>query len=97
MGERAPASVRVACEGRCGQTVPEDGDLDPRTEVTAALAGTTAGVSVDMTTPGSAVVTVLAADGSALAEVGRDLGCIRVGGSAECGGPMRATVAVPAP
>ncbi|MGY2081331.1 hypothetical protein [Modestobacter sp. SYSU DS0657] len=47
--------------------------------------------------PDSAVATVLAPDGSVLAEVEADLDFERVGGSAECGGPMEATAEVPAP
>ncbi|MGY1749399.1 hypothetical protein [Modestobacter sp. SYSU DS0511] len=47
--------------------------------------------------PDSAVATVRAPDGSVLAEVEAGLDFERVGGSAECGGPMEATVEVPAP
>ena len=96
-GEPAPVSLRVACEGGCGQVVREDADPAPRAEVTVALTGTSAGVPVDMTTPDSAAVTVLAADGTVLAEVERDLDWVRVGGSAECGGPHEAVVRLAAP
>ncbi|MGY1715795.1 hypothetical protein ACI78R_15140 [Geodermatophilus sp. SYSU D01106] len=96
-GEPAPASVRVACAGGCGQVVREDADPVPRAEVVAEVTGSTAGVPVDMTTPDSAVVTVLAADGTVLAEEERDLDWVRVGGSAACGGPMEAAVEVAAP
>jgi hypothetical protein len=47
--------------------------------------------------PGSAVATVLAPDGSELARVESQLEFERVGGTEECGGPMRATVTGPAP
>ncbi|GAB3192996.1 hypothetical protein GCM10027261_06880 [Geodermatophilus arenarius] len=93
----APASVRVVCEPSCGQVVRLDRDPEPRREVTAPLTGTTAGVPTGTGTPDAATVTVLAADGGALAEVDADLDWVRVGGSEECGGPMEATVVVPAP
>ncbi|MGY1738846.1 hypothetical protein [Geodermatophilus sp. SYSU D00684] len=93
----APASVRVVCEPSCGQVVRPDRDPEQRREVTAPLTGTTAGVPTDMQTPDAATVTVLAADARALAEVDADLDWVRVGGSEECGGPMAATVVVPAP
>ncbi|MGY1653708.1 hypothetical protein [Geodermatophilus sp. SYSU D01119] len=96
-GEPAPAAVRVACAGGCGQVVREDADPVPRAGGTVALTGTTAGVPVDMTTPDSAAVAVLAADGTVLAQAERDLDWVRVGGSAACGGPMEAVVAVAAP
>ncbi|MGY1733460.1 hypothetical protein ACI798_18280 [Geodermatophilus sp. SYSU D01045] len=94
---QAPSSVRVVCEPSCGQAVRLDRDPEPVTEVTAPLTGATAGVPTDMQTPDAATVTVLAAGGGALTEVGVDLDWVRVGGSEECGGPMAATVAVPAP
>ncbi|MGY1832959.1 hypothetical protein ACI8AA_21305 [Geodermatophilus sp. SYSU D01180] len=93
----APASVRVVCEPSCGQVVRPDRDPESRREVTAPLTGTTAGVPTETETPDAATVTVLAADGGTLAEVGADLDWVRVGGSEECGGPMAATVVVPAP
>ncbi|WP_164702708.1 hypothetical protein [Modestobacter sp. KNN46-3] len=42
-------------------------------------------------------VTVLAADVAALGRAELDLDWVRVGGSAECGGPLEATATVPAP
>jgi len=50
-----------------------------------------------MATPDAVAVTVLAADGAELAGVDVELDRVRVGGSAECGGPSEATVTVPAP
>ncbi|MGX5655992.1 hypothetical protein ACWKWC_14555 [Geodermatophilus nigrescens] len=73
------------------------GDPVPRAEVVAEVTGSTTGVPADMTTPDSAVVTVLAADGTVLAEEERDLDRARVGGSAACGGPMAAAVEAAAP
>ena len=93
----APASVRVECAPSCGTSVRLEQDPEPVREVTAPLTGTTASVAVDTDTPESAVVTVLAADGSALASADTGLRWVRTGGSAECGGPMAATVVVPAP
>jgi hypothetical protein len=43
------------------------------------------------------VVTVLGPDGAVVAEVDAVLAWVRVGGSAECGGPHEAAVTVPAP
>ena len=50
-----------------------------------------------MTTPDSVVVTVLGPDGATLADLETDLDWRRVGGTEECGGPMTASVVVPAP
>ena len=47
--------------------------------------------------PRSAVATVRATDGTALARAAAALRFERVGGSEECGGPMRAVVRVEAP
>jgi hypothetical protein len=80
----APASVRVECAPSCGTSVRLEQDPEPVREVTAPLTGTTASVTVDT-------------DGSALASADTGLRWVRTGGSAECGGPMAATVVVPAP
>ncbi|PWW24497.1 hypothetical protein JD79_03681 [Geodermatophilus normandii] len=93
----APASVRVECAPSCGTSVRLEQDPGPVRAVTAPLTGTTASVTVGTQAAESAVVTVLAADGSALASADTGLRWARTGGSAECGGPMTATVAVPAP
>ena len=50
-----------------------------------------------MVVPETVDVTVLGPDGAVLAELTADPEWERVGGSAECGGPMAATVTVPAP
>jgi hypothetical protein len=47
--------------------------------------------------PGTVAVTVLGPDGAVLAAVDGAPDWVRVGGSAECGGPHEATVTVPAP
>ena len=75
-----------------GRTVRVEG-----AEAATPLTGRTAAVSFPMATPDSADVTVLGPDGGVLAEVDADLDWVRVGGSAECGGPHEATVTVPAP
>jgi len=80
-------SVRIECSSPCGAAYPAG----------TPLTGTTAAVQVDMTTPDSVVVTVLAADETEVAEVDAALDWVRVGGSERCGGPSEATVTVPAP
>jgi hypothetical protein len=80
-------SVAVECSSPCGA---DGGD-----EATAPVTGAAAEVLIGMSAPESAVVTVSAADGRRLAEVRPELDWVRVGGSAECGGPMEATIAVP--
>ena len=91
---RTPLSLTALLLAGCAGA---PGDPVPRAEVVAEVTDSKAGVPVDMTTPDSAVVTVLAADGTVLAEEERDLDWVRVGGSAACGGPMEAAVEVAAP
>jgi hypothetical protein len=90
-------SLRVDCTPACEPLlVLEEGTgrtLSPASE-TAPL---TRGVDPGGPRPESAVVTVLSADGRELARLETDLEFVRDGGSEECGGPMVATVAVPAP
>jgi hypothetical protein len=86
-------SVTVECSSRC--TVPgAAGDQD---RLSIPLAGRSTLVPFDMTSPRSAVLIVLDADGRELAEVDADLDWRRVGGSEDCGGPSVASVVVPAP
>ena len=86
-------SVQVECDAPCADPYAT---LAPASERTAALTGTAAELSwfngVD-----AVVVTVLGADDAEQAEVTSDLDWVRVGGTAECGGPLQATVTVPAP
>ena len=90
-------SVRVACPQPCGPEFREDAPPGPRHEGVAPLVGDRATVSFLMETPDEVHVAVLGPDGAVLAEVEADLEWVRVGGSAECGGPHEATVTVPAP
>ena len=91
--EQPGRSVRVDCAEPC----PPDplSTVAPGDERTVELIGRSATVSwfdgVD-----SVVVSVLDVDGTPLAEVESELDWVRVGGTAECGGPMSATVIVPA-
>ncbi len=86
-------AVRIECSPGC----PPLPALDQETGDPAASDAFGRGIPFGAPVPETAVVTVLAADGAALAEVAADLDWVRVGGSEECGGPMVATVAVPAP
>ena len=90
-------SVRVACPQPCGPEFREDAPPGPGHEGVAPLVGDRATVSFRMETPDEVHVAVLGPDGAVLAEVEADLEWVRVGGSAECGGPHEATVTVPAP
>jgi hypothetical protein len=90
-------SVEVGCPEPCGLPALGGTPSGPIREGVAPLTGTSAAVSFVMETPDSVVVTVLGPDGVVLAEVATDLDWERVGGSAECGGPMAAAVTVPAP
>ena len=90
-------SVRVACPQPCGPEFREDAPPGPGHEGVAPLVGDRATVSFLMETPDEVHVAVLGPDGAVLAEVEADLEWVRVGGSAECGGPHEATVTVPAP
>jgi len=86
-------SVRVDCEGPCRDPLATGGRDDVRT---AALTGTSARIDWFEGT-GDVMVTVLGPDGTELAPVDSALDYVRVGGTAECGGPAEATVTVPAP
>jgi hypothetical protein len=90
-------TVHLECPSACGVALSSAGAVGPVDEVSAPLSGSAASLLLDMTAPDSVVVTVLGADGAALAELDADLDWTRVGGSAECGGPVRATLTVPAP
>jgi hypothetical protein len=87
-------SLIVECSSRCGLT---PGPTDEPDEVSLPLSGRSTVVQLDMTTPDSVVVTVLGPDGATLADLETDLDWRRVGGTEECGGPMAASVVVPAP
>ena len=89
--------MQVGCPEPCGLPPLEGTPSGPIREGVAPLAGTGTAVSFGMGTPDSVVVTVVGPDGAVLAEVHADLDWERVGGSEECGGPMAATVTVPAP
>jgi hypothetical protein len=85
----------VGCGGPCTEVFVEGGTPGPGPdELTVPLATGSAHVPL-ATAPDEVTITVLAADGEVLTEVGTWRG--RVGGNQECGGPMRATVTVPAP
>ena len=90
-------SVTVDCAPRCGWVVVQDGAAVDRDRLTAPLDTLPAVAHLDMSAPNSVDVRVLGPDGSELAEFEADLDWVRVGGSEECGGPMEATVTVPAP
>ena len=92
--DEAGRTVRVDCAGPCPD--PLAGTGGPDDVRTAELTGTSATFDwFDAT--GDVVVTVLGPDGVELASVDTALEYERVGGTAECGGPMQATVTVPAP
>jgi hypothetical protein len=90
-------SVEVGCPEPCGLPALSSTPSGPIREGVAPLTGTSTALSFVMDTPDSVVVPVLGPDGVVLAEVAADLDRERVGGSEECGGPMAATVTVPAP
>jgi hypothetical protein len=92
-------TVRIECGPACEPLtlLPEpDG---PETSIPTPPPMPTDSVAIRFLTPhpDSAVVTMLGPDGTVVTEVEAELEFERVGGSAECGGPMRATVTVPAP
>lgn len=90
-------SVQLECSPACSLEVRLDEDPAPLRELSLPLVGSSVEFGLLMNAPESAVVTVLGADGTRLAEVEEELDWVRVGGSAECGGPMQTTVEVPAP
>jgi hypothetical protein len=87
----AGGSLAVECASRCG-LMPDGPD-----QLSVPLTGGSTVVQLDMTLPDSAVLTVLDADGTERAELDADLDWRRIGGSEDCGGPMAASVVVPAP
>ncbi|MFD2092456.1 hypothetical protein [Blastococcus deserti] len=89
-------SLRIECSSRCGYLIHEDGPSTDEDALTVPLGRGREVFQLDMTAPDAVVVTVLAADGTELAEVDADLDWHRVGGSEDCGGPHEATVVVPA-
>ena len=90
-------SVRVGCPEACGLPGLEGTPSGPIHEGVAPLTGDRATVSFVLETPDEVDLAVLGSDGAVLAELTADLEWVRVGGSAECGGPHSATVTVPAP
>ncbi|TQN43198.1 hypothetical protein FHU33_2633 [Blastococcus colisei] len=91
-----PGGVTIECRPTCMQDVMAEASPAEPEQATGPLAGSSVTVSYVMSTP-DPVVTVLAADGTELARADADLDWRRVGGSEECGGPMEASVVVPAP
>jgi hypothetical protein len=90
-------SLTVDCAPRCGWTVVEGGAPVDRDRLTAPLDGASTVLHLDMSTPDAVDVRVLGPDGAELAGLEADLDWVRIGGSEACGGPMEATVTVPAP
>ena len=90
-------SVQVSCPEPCRPEALEGTPSGPVREGAAPLVGDRATVSFVLETPESVAVAVLGTDGAVLAELTADLEWVRVGGSAECGGPHEAMVTVPAP
>ena len=91
-------AVQVECPTRCGLTVPmpEPGAAQPDgpESATVELTGGTATASFLMGAPDSVTVRVLDTDGTVLAATEAEPDWVRVGGSAECGGPHEATVTI---
>ena len=90
-------SVRMSCPQPCHPEALGGTPSGPIQEGVAPLVGDRATVSFVLETPDEVEVAVLGPDGAVLAELTADLEWVRVGGSAECGGPHEATVTVPAP
>jgi hypothetical protein len=90
-------SLTVECAPRCGWTVAEGGAPVDQDRLTAPLDGASTVLHLDMSTPDAVDVRVLGPDSSELAGLEADLDWVRIGGSEACGGPMEATVTVPAP
>ena len=90
-------SLSVDCAPRCGWAVVEGGAPVARDRLTAPLDGASTVLHLDMSAPDAVDVRVLGTDGSELAGLEAELDRVRVGGSDACGGPMEATVTVPAP
>ena len=90
-------SVQVSCPGACRPEALEGTPSGSIREGVAPLVGDRATVSFLMETPDEVHVAVLDPDGAVLAELTADPEWVRVGGSAECGGPHETTLTVPAP
>ncbi|SFF32234.1 hypothetical protein [Blastococcus tunisiensis] len=90
-------SLTVDCAPMCGWAVVEDAPLAEQDHLAVPLEGPTAVVQLDMSAPDAVSIRVLGPDKTELADVDTDLDWRRVGGSEQCGGPMEATVVVPAP
>ena len=90
-------SLTVDCAPMCGWAVMQDGPIAEQDQVAAPLDGRPAVLHLDMSAPDSVSIRVLGPDKEELADVDTDLDWRRVGGSEQCGGPMEATVVVPAP
>jgi hypothetical protein len=84
--------VRIACDTPCP---PPPLAGEPAATTSVPLAGTQAVFHLLMSAPESVDVTVLGAAGAQLTTLQTSPDWQRVGGSAECGGPMVATVRVP--
>jgi hypothetical protein len=91
-GEPGARSVVLQCVPGCVESLT--GQVLP--ELTAPVVDGTAGFGV-FADLDAVVVTVFGADGGQLTRLATELEWQVVGGSAECGGPMQATVTVPAP
>jgi hypothetical protein len=87
-------SVTIECDEPCA-VPPMDGGEAAGTP-TAVLADGAALFDWFGDQP-SVVVTVLDGDGAELTSLQTELDWVRVGGTEECGGPLDATVTVPAP
>ena len=83
-------SVVLQCLPACVESLAGDGPAELTAEVVDGVAGFDA-----LATRASVVITVLGGDGAELTSLQTELDWERVGGSAECGGPTRATVRVP--
>ncbi|WP_324277600.1 hypothetical protein [Blastococcus brunescens] len=90
-------ALTVDCSPMCGWAVVQDEPLAERDAVAVPLDGRTAVLQLDMSAPDFVSIRVLGPDGDELADVDTDLAWRRVGGSEQCGGPLEATVVVPAP
>jgi hypothetical protein len=85
-------SVVLQCMPVCVESLAGDGPAELTAEVVGGVAGFDA-----LATPASVVITVLGGGGTELTSLQTALDWERVGGAEECGGPMQATVTVPAP
>lgn len=88
-------AVRVDCSSPCGLLLSSPAD-EPDT-TTVPLARGAATVSFVMAAPDSVTVAVLDAAGAVLTRAAVAPDWVRVGGSAECGGPHEGTGRIPAP